>query len=195
MEETLGEERAAEEASAEAPRPSRRLWFIVAGAVLVVVAGAVLLLTRSGGEGCGGGGRVLDEIEYDSAEVETTSADGKATKLCVLIADTEDRRAHGLMGVTDLGEYDGMVFVYTSDTGGPFWMKDTVMPLSIAWFKADGSFVSASDMEPCERNDMLCPLYAPTGPYRYALEVPKGGLARLGIAAGARLDLKSAIPS
>lgn len=177
----------------EEPRRGRRgLWIVAAGAVLVVVAGAVLLLTGSGDEGCGGGGRALDEIEYDSAEVETTSTDGEATRLCVLVADTEERRAHGLMGVTDLGEYDGMVFVYTSDTAGAFWMKDTVMPLSIAWFKADGSFVSASDMEPCQRDDMLCPLYSPTGTYRYALEVPKGGLAKLGIAAGARLDIKSA---
>ena len=105
---------------------------------------------------------------------------------CALLADTPARRARGLMHVRDLGGYDGMLFVFPDDTTGSFYMKDTVLPLSIAWFQADGDFVSATDMDPCGERDP-CPTYAPTGAYRLALEVVQGGLLGLGIGPGARL--------
>ena len=59
-------------------------------------------------------------------------------------------------------------------------MRDTVMPLSIAFYAADGSFVSAADMEPCLTGpDAACARYAAAGALRHAIEVPEGGLAAL----------------
>jgi uncharacterized membrane protein (UPF0127 family) len=110
------------------------------------------------------------------------------TEECALLAATEEQRARGLMRVTDLQGYPGMVFRYTSDATGAYYMRNTPMPLSIAWFGADGTFVSAADMAPCDdRSD--CPTYGAAGPYRFALEVPQGQLAAYGIGPGSRLEV------
>jgi uncharacterized membrane protein (UPF0127 family) len=63
-------------------------------------------------------------------------------------------------------------------------MRNTPMSLSIAYVDAAGTIVSTVDMAPC--GDLgVCPTYPAAGPYRIAIEVPQGGLARLGIVAGA----------
>jgi uncharacterized membrane protein (UPF0127 family) len=91
----------------------------------------------------------------------------------VAVADTPALRARGLMGVTDLGALDGMLFVWSEDVTGGFWMKDTLIPLDIAFFSADGSLVDVLSMVPCEEDP--CPSYRPSGPYRMAIEVETGG--------------------
>ena len=53
------------------------------------------------------------------------------------------------MNVDSMGGADGMVFVYDQPTSGAFWMKDTFLPLSIAFFGGDGLFIDALDMSPC----------------------------------------------
>jgi len=126
---------------------------------------------------------------YPSRGVTMTSADSSTRELQVLVADTEELRAHGLMEVTDLDPHDGMLFVFETDTAVAFWMKNTVLPLSIAFFDADGRFVSATDMTPCPPQETSCPTYPPGGHYRYALEVEQGDLASLGITEGTVLDV------
>jgi uncharacterized membrane protein (UPF0127 family) len=86
------------------------------------------------------------------------------------------------MEVTDtsLGGYDGMLFRFDHDVQVAFYMRDTPMPLSIAYLGADGRQVSAVDMTPCADVDN-CPLYFAAGPYRLAVEVPRGALPTLGI--------------
>ena len=110
---------------------------------------------------------------------------------CALLAETAQQQAKGLMGRTDMGGYDAMIFKFAADTSGTFYMKDTLMPLSIAWFDADGRFVSSTDMEPC-LNQRTCPTYAAEGPYRFAVEVPKGQLGAVGIGPGTRLVISNA---
>ena len=91
----------------------------------------------------------------------------------------EEERARGLMGVTDLGGADGMVFVFGEPTQGAFWMRGTPTPLSIAFFAGDGSFVSATDMVPClEGPASACALYGAAAPYTEAIEVFAGGPRR-----------------
>jgi uncharacterized membrane protein (UPF0127 family) len=106
-----------------------------------------------------------------------------------LLADSSDQHSEGLKGRRDLAGYDGMIFRFARDTNGSFYMQDTPLPLSIAWFDAAGRFVSATDMEPC-LGTTDCPLYSATGPYRYALEVPQGDLEKLEIGPGSRLELE-----
>lgn len=119
--------------------------------------------------------------------------DGEPIVLCVLLAETVEQRARGLMEVTDpdLGGYDGMLFVYDNDRIGGFYMKNTVLPLSIAYLDADGATVDALDMEPCPPDTETCPTYPPSQPYRSALEVPQGDLDALGLVPGsdARLEV------
>jgi uncharacterized protein len=127
---------------------------------------------------------------FDLAPVEITLADGEVCALCLWVAVTPAQRRRGLMGVTDLGPADGMVFVYGGPASGRFWMRGTPMPLSIAFFAADGSFVSAVDMDPCLTGPPEdCQRYSAAGPYVSAIEVPQGQFAELGIGAGSRLAL------
>jgi len=111
-------------------------------------------------------------------------------ELCALLARTNQQQAQGLMNRTDLAGHVGMLFVFTTDTNETFYMRKTPMPLSIAWFDASGRFVSATDMTPCaDRPD--CPTYAATRAYRYALEVPRGGLGSLGVGPGSTITVGS----
>jgi uncharacterized membrane protein (UPF0127 family) len=118
-----------------------------------------------------------------------TASDGTMTGCCLLVAATDEQRQRGLMEVTDLGGYQGMVFVWDHDTEGGFWMRNTPTPLSIAWFDADGRFVSTTDMAPCSATADDCPTYPPDGPYRFAVEVFEGDLEALGVGPGSRLTL------
>lgn len=93
-------------------------------------------------------------------------------ELFVAIADTSELRQQGLMNVTDLGDLDGMLFVFEEDSSSGFWMKDTLIPLDIAFFDATGDFVDGFVMEPCQTDD--CPIHRPGGTYRHALEMPAG---------------------
>jgi len=129
--------------------------------------------------------------------IEVTKADGTKATYCVWLAATEPERERGLMQVTGLGGADGMIFRFGADQSTAFWMKDTVIPLSIAFFQKGGAFVSATDMEPCSPSAPGCRTYPADAPYSDAIEVPKGGLAALGIGPSSRLAVtsKSCAPS
>ncbi len=97
--------------------------------------------------------------------------------LIVAVADTAERRRRGLMFVEDLGDLDGMLFVFPEERAGGFWMKNTVIPLDIAFFDSDGALVDLLTMDPCREEP--CPTYTPSASYRYALEAPRGALFEL----------------
>lgn len=137
--------------------------------------------------------------EFGEIAFRVTPAAGSAipgsTEWCALLADSDLERQKGLMGRSDLGGYDAMVFRFENDTDGTFFMRNVPIPLSIAWFDASGLFVSSTDMEPCPPDQQECPTYPPGGVYRFALETPKGGLERLGVAPGSVLSLGGACTS
>jgi len=105
---------------------------------------------------------------------------------CALLADTEARQELGLMNRTDLGGYDGMIFKFSADTTVAFYMKDTPLPLSIAFFDSSGQYVSGTDMPPCI-HQATCPTFGAAKTYRYAIEVAQGAMPRLGVGPGTRL--------
>lgn len=92
------------------------------------------------------------------------------------------------MNRTDLAGYDGMLFEFPAPTTTQFYMKDTLISLSIAWFDAGGHFVSATDMTPC-LTAAVCPLYQAAAPYTVALEVPAGQLGHLGVGTGSSMTV------
>ncbi|MDZ4827425.1 MAG: DUF192 domain-containing protein [Actinomycetota bacterium] len=94
--------------------------------------------------------------------------------LRVVIADESDERVQGLRGVSDLGNYDGMLFVFGEDSHSSFTMADTLIPLDIGWYDANGDPVDRTVMQPCPDAEVECPPYAARGPYRYALETEAG---------------------
>ena len=120
---------------------------------------------------------------FGEVAIAVHNPDGTVKGWCVLLAETQEQRNRGLMEVTDLDGYEGMLFVWAEDSSSGFWMQNTPMPLSIAFVDAEGAVVSTADMEPCA-DSPDCPTYAADGPYRFALEVPKGRLASLGIDEG-----------
>src|SRR5919106_5112306 len=128
----------------------------------------------------------VGDLAFGEVAIAITGADGEVMGWCVLLAALAAQRQRGLMEVTDLGGYAGMLFVWEADESSSFYMRNTPTPLSIGWFEADGDLVSTADMEPCADVDG-CPTYPPAGRYRFALEVPQGRLDDLGIAPGSRL--------
>jgi uncharacterized membrane protein (UPF0127 family) len=127
---------------------------------------------------------------FSEAAVTVTKPDGEICELCLMAATTEEQRERGLMEVTDddLGGYDGMIFEYPVETDGSFWMRNTPMPLSIAFFDKGGEFVSSADMEPCG-DDPSCPPYPPGDPFQFAIEVPKGMLDDINAVDGSTLRI------
>jgi uncharacterized protein len=93
------------------------------------------------------------------------------------------------MGRTSLAPDAGMAFVYSEDQRNPFWMKDTLIPLSIAFYAADGRILKILDMQPCKEDP--CPIYDPGVAYRGALEVNEGAFADWGISVGDELRVTS----
>jgi uncharacterized membrane protein (UPF0127 family) len=126
--------------------------------------------------------------------ITITDAGGNVTACCVMVAASPQQRERGLMEVTEMNGYGGMLFVWESDTGGGFWMRNTPTPLSIAWYAADGSFVSSAEMAPCGDSDS-CPTYYPEGDYRFALETFEGELAAMGAGPGSTLTVGGECPS
>jgi uncharacterized membrane protein (UPF0127 family) len=102
--------------------------------------------------------------------------------LRVQLAEDEDQREIGLMGRESLPDDAGMLFVFEEEIQGAFWMKDTLIPLSIAYIDADGVIVDMHDMQPCEADP--CDVYPSDAPYVQALEVNLGAFEDMGIAEG-----------
>lgn len=98
------------------------------------------------------------------------------------VADTPERTQLGLMHRTELADDAGMVFLFFQDTASGFWMKNTLIPLSIAFFDERGEIVAILDMEPCEEDP--CPIYDPGATYRGALEVNQGAFDEWGVEIG-----------
>lgn len=107
--------------------------------------------------------------------------------LHVQIADSDAERSRGLMGVDSLGRDRGMLFVFEEPTTGGFWMKDTLIPLSIA-FVADDRVVAIEEMTPCTGEP--CPTWDAGGaPYTMAIEANEGWFGRHGVEVGDRVEV------
>lgn len=127
---------------------------------------------------------------FELTTARVTAADGTVCELCLWLADSVELRNRGLMGVIDLAPADGMAFVYPQPHATRFWMKDTLLPLSIAFYAPDGEYMDAFDMQPCVAIDSdECQRYpTPTG-FLIAVETAQGELATIGMLEGSTLDL------
>ena len=109
----------------------------------------------------------------------------RSTTLAVEVADTAEKRARGLSGRDEISPDSGMLFRFDGPTVRRFWMKDTRVPLSIAFLDGAGRVLAVRDMPPCRRDP--CPLFGAGRPYRTALEVRRGAFERLGFGVGDRV--------
>ncbi len=169
---------------------------------LAVVAAALATVMACGGRGLTGSPVPSPSLVpplhpsvdgYPEAVVTLAAPDkGRTVPVAVKVANTDGRRQHGLMEVPALPEGTGMLFVYARERTGGFWMKNTRIPLDIAFANADGDVRAVLTMTPCREDP--CPLYDPGVSYRYALEVARGWLERVGVEEGWRLQVPVDLP-
>jgi len=114
------------------------------------------------------------------------SAKGKEIRLEV--ARSEKEKEKGLMFRERLGKDEGMLFVYEREEILSFWMKNTQIPLSIAFIDKNGKIVDIQDMEPFSLKIHISPR-----PAKYALEMNQGWFKRNGIAAGEVINLPPSV--
>lgn len=104
--------------------------------------------------------------------------------LRVEIAADDASRSRGLMGREVLPAGTGMLFVYPDSAVRAFWMKDTPLPLDIAYLDGSGRVIDIQTMTPFSLEP-----HRSAAPARYALEVPAGWFAAHGVAPGAAAEL------
>jgi uncharacterized protein len=152
--------------------------------------------------GCGGGSE-QGETPSEEASPETTAgavpnetatvgintARGERVEVQVEIADEEAEQQRGLMERTALAEEAGMLFVFRGERRLSFWMKDTPIPLSIAYIDGDGGIVDIQDMQPLDESS-----HPSAAPAQYALEVNQGFFEERGVQVGDEADLPVSTP-
>ena len=98
------------------------------------------------------------------------------------VADSMGTRMEGLMHRKSMPQGSGMVFVFDEAAAHCMWMKNTLIPLSVAFIDEAGAIINIADMQPHSEQS-----HCATRPARYALEMNTGWFAQRGIKAGAKL--------
>jgi hypothetical protein len=98
------------------------------------------------------------------------------------VALTPAQRASGLMFRREMGASEGMFFAFPYPGPQCFWMRNTVLPLTIAFVDDDGTIVELADMQPLDERN-----HCSSRPVRYALEMNQGWFAKRGIKPGFKL--------
>jgi hypothetical protein len=147
---------------------------------------ALILVAVIALAGCGGGGGgdlpVVDVVLGEGASALTIKAE---------VAATPQDRNHGLMGRRSLGANEGMLFLFREPVRVGFYMKDTLIPLDIA-FIGMGRVREIRSMVPCKV--AKCTVTYPSLTYEQALEVAAGTFARAGIVVGTPVSIEGTLP-
>jgi uncharacterized protein len=126
--------------------------------------------------------------EAPEAVLEIRSGDD-TVEVAVEVADSSLERSRGLSGREELAETAGMVFLVPEPTESSFWMKDTLIPLSVAFWDREGRIFRIHDMEPCSADP--CRQYPPGAPWTGAVEVNQGFFEEHGVEGGDVIRLKN----
>jgi uncharacterized membrane protein (UPF0127 family) len=125
--------------------------------------------------------------DSQTARASFSTSSGSVETSPLWVADSDDERERGLMGRTSLPPDGGMVFHFAEPTDAGFWMKDTRLPLSIAFWDRTGRIIAILDMEPCTNDP--CPVYRAGATYETALEMRRGWFDEHGVGIGDRVEL------
>jgi uncharacterized protein len=128
---------------------------------------------------------VVCSVVGDGATCPSASRYGEV-RVRVEVADDPAEQAKGLMDRTTLGENRGMLFVFPDEEVRAFWMKDTLIPLSIAFIDSQRRIIDIQDMKPLDDEP---PHYVSAEPAQYALEVNQGFFEKRGVKVGDRVEL------
>ncbi len=148
-----------------------RILHLAATVILLMVTGCMPANAESNGNANDGTEELVEMVVGDHT-------------FHVEIADTDESRAQGLMHRESLPADQGMLFVFDRDQRLSFWMKNTSIPLSIAYISSDGVIREIRDMEPYD----LTPVRSQRS-VRYALEVNQGAFEEAGISEGDSVEI------
>ena len=115
---------------------------------------------------------------------------GASASVTVEFAATFEQRQLGLMHRTEMAEDAGMLFIFPNDVRTGFWMRNTNIPLDIAYIGADGRVQEIRAAKPLDET-----VLTPAAPYRYVLEVNQGWFQRHNLGVGARVTLPEGLPT
>jgi uncharacterized membrane protein (UPF0127 family) len=147
-----------------------------------------LVLAACGSDGDSGSTGATDPPGL--TRITFVNKDGRNVDLLVEVADDAQERAKGLMSRESLPDNQGMLFVFEAEAQHGFWMKDTLIPLSIAFIEGEGKIVDVQDMQPRDET-----IHKPDEPYLYAVEANQGWFARNGIEPRSQVRLARTAPS
>ena len=116
--------------------------------------------------------------------VAINTSEGERVEVQAEIADDNAERERGLMERTELAKDAGMLFVFDREQRLSFWMRNTLIPLSIAYIDAEGRIIDIQDMEPLDETP-----HPSARPARYALEVNQGFFEERGVQVGDQVEL------
>jgi len=173
--------------------PKSSLAALYMAAIILLVLAAALIGFGAGCDNSAGGDSTSSAAA--SSQAATTSsasptarvifhaASGDNVELKVEVALTSEEKAKGLMNRKQLDADSGMIFVWDNPVRSGFWMKDTYIPLSIAFISEDDIIVDIQEMQ---AHDLS--VHVPSKPYIYAVEANKGWFAERGIKIGDRAE-------
>ncbi|MFC1622082.1 DUF192 domain-containing protein [Patescibacteria group bacterium] len=119
----------------------------------------------------------------DKKAHETTKIQVNGIEVGVKIADTAKKRSQGLMHVENLGENQGMFFIFPTSNFHTFWMKNTLISLDLIWINKNNEIVHIKEnAQPCKT--LNCEVYSTPKPAKYVLEVNGGWVEKNGVGVG-----------
>ena len=157
---------------------------VVALALLLAGCGGVPANSDTGSQEAGATSQATGETTSSSSALSTLvieTSGGKQVEVRVEVADNVVEQAKGLMYRKELGGDRGMLFVYPDERVLSFWMRNTLIPLSVAYIDSEGRIVDIQDMKPLDDEP---PHYRSSEPAQYALEVNQGFFERTGVKVG-----------
>ena len=125
-----------------------------------------------------------EQVRFDKQEISIEGRYG-IISLIAEIARTPEQRELGYMFREEINDGEGMLFIFEHDQILSFWMKNTFVPLSIAFILYNGTIVEIFDLEPENLNPVRS-----SRSVRYALEVPQNWFSRVGLGPGDRLETR-----
>lgn len=137
-------------------------------------------------------------IFFEISFLRTAGAEGFKKKKVTLgsktfvveVAETSDQHSRGLMFKDKLGADEGMLFIFNNEETRFFWMKNTLIDLSIGFFDKNAVLIDVQEMQSGKgKTDEVLPSYASAKPAKYALEMTKGWFDKNKIKLGTKLKI------
>ena len=125
-----------------------------------------------------------EDPDKPNPQLKTVTLRSGDVQVIAEVALTELERNRGLMFRKNLADGKGVLFVFETDGKVAFWMKNTSIPLSLAYLGSDGTILQILDLVPFSQDPRLSERSV-----RYALEVPQGWFAKVGLEAGDRFEI------